>query len=162
MAGEMNRQVFQPSKSKLGDMDAKWMILIAYLGMGVFGFITGASYVAWLIPLIIFFIDKENKFIAFHAMQAFLLGIISTIISIILAIVAVATVTSAALGAAALNPYAIGAGLGAGIAVLVIGVIISIVILVFAILALVHGYKYEIYEIPLIGKIAEKIVFKTN
>ena len=162
MIGEMNRQVMQPSKSKLGDIEAKWMILIAYLGMGILGLITGASYVAWLVPLIIFLIDKENKFIAFHAMQAFLLGLISTIISIILAIIMFVSVAGAVAGAAGLNPYALGAGFGAAIAVSVIGLLIGIVILIFAILAMVNGFKYQIYEIPLIGKLAEKIVFKTS
>ena len=158
MIGEMNKTVFQPSKSKIADIDAKYMILIAYLGMGILGILGNAGFVAWVVPLIIFFIDKENKFIAFHAIQAMLLGIISAIVSIILAIIIAATITSAFMG----NPYAWGAGWGATMAISAIGIVVGIVILIFAILAMINGFKYQIYEIPLVGKWAEKIVFKTS
>ena len=162
MVGEMNKQLFQPSTSKIGDLDAKYMILIVYFGTFILGLIPGVKYVAWLIPLIVFLIDKENKFIAFHAIQAFLLEIAAVIIAIILGIVAFATAMGAAVGAAAFNPYAISASLGAGAAVIIIGGVIGILFLVCAIIAAIKGYKYEIYEIPLVGKWAEKIVFKTS
>jgi len=162
MVGEMNKQVFEPSVSKMGGMDAKFAILIAYLGSIVLGFIPGVQYVAWLVPLIVFFIDKENKFIAFHAMQSFLLGVVAGVIYIILAII----IAVAAAGAVASAAILSGAGIGAGLAVVVIvGIITAVVgifVLVMLIIAVVHGYKYEIYEIPLVGKWAEKIVFKTS
>lgn len=157
MVGEMNKQIFQPSKSKLGDMDAKYMILIAYFGGVVLGFIPGAQYVAWIVPLVVFLIDKENKFIAFHAMQSLLLEVVAVIIYIIMAIIAAATIASAAF-----NPFALGAGLAALAITSAVAVVVGIVILIFAILAAIKGYKYEIYEIPLVGKFAEKIVFKTS
>jgi len=161
MVGEMNKQVFQPSKAKLGDMDAKYMILIAYLGSIVLGFIPGVNYVAWLVPLIIYFIEKENKFIAFHAMQSFLLGLVAGIIYIIFAIiVAVATVNAVA-SAAVLSGYGIGAGLAVVVITGIIAVIVAVIVFIMLILACVKGYKYEIYELPLVGKWAEKIVFKT-
>jgi uncharacterized membrane protein len=162
MAGEMNGQVFQPSNSKLGNMDAKWMILIAYFGSVVLGFIPGASYVAWLVPLIVFFIDKENKFIAFHAMQSFLLGVVAAVIYIIMGIIVLASTAGAVAGAVTLNPYAFGAGLGVILVTGAVAVVVAIIVLIFAILACVKGFKYEIYEIPLVGKWSEKIVFKTK
>jgi len=159
MAGEMNRQVFGPSTSKMGGLEAKYAVLIAYLGMGILGIAFG--YIAFLVPLIIYFIDKENKFIAFHAMQAFLLGVTMLVINIILAIISAIVVAAAFSGAAAYNPYAWTAGWGAVAAVAVIGTIIGIIFFIFAIIALVNGMKYQIYEIPLFGKFAERIVFKT-
>jgi uncharacterized membrane protein len=162
MVGEMNNQVFQPSKSKLGDIDAKWMVLISYLGMGILAIIPGASYVAWLVPLIIYLIDKDNKFIAFHAMQALLLGVFVTVINIIILIILLVSAFGIGLGAATLNPFAIGAGFGAAIITGIIAVVIGILALIFAIIAMTKGMKYEIYEIPIVGKLAEKIVFKTS
>jgi len=163
MVGEMNKQVFQPSKSKVGDMDAKWMILIAYFGAVVLGFISGAQFLSWLIPLIVYLIDKENKFIAFHAMQAFLMAVTATVIYIILAIIMAISIVGAATSAAfALNPYAFGASFGAIMAITAIIVIVGVIILIFSILAVIKGFKYEIYEVPLWGKWAEKIVFKTS
>ena len=160
MVGEMNKQVFEPSKSKLGDIDAKYAVLIAYLGMGILAIAFG--WIAFLVPLIIYFIDKENKFIAFHAMQAFLLGITMLVVQIILAIIIAVATFSAVAGASVLNPYAFGVGFGAIMIIGVIGTIIGIIFLIFAIIALINGMKYEIYEIPLFGKWAEKIVFKTS
>jgi uncharacterized membrane protein len=156
----MNGQIFQPSVSKIGGLDAKYMILIAYFGAAVLGFIPGVKYVAWLIPLIIYFVDKENKFIAFHAMQSFLLEVVGFVVSIILAIVTVAAGAGAILGTLSGNMVSIGGGVIAVAIVGVIAVIISILILIFAILAAVHGYKYEIYEVKFVGQWASKIVFK--
>jgi len=160
MAGEMHKQVFGPSNSKMGGMEAKYAVLIAYLGMGILGIAFG--YIAFLVPLVIFFLDKENKFIAFHAMQAFLLGVIMLVINIILGIISAIVVANAVASAVALNPYAWGAGWGAIAAVAAIGTIIGVIFFIFAIIALVNGMKYQIYEIPLFGKWAEKIVFKTT
>ena len=162
MAGEMNGQVFEPSRSKLGDMEAKWAVLISYLGMGILGMISGASYVAWIVPLVIYLVDKENKFIAFHAMQALLLGVFVTIVNIILAIIIAVSFVGAVAGAAMLNPFAATAGFGAIIITGIIAVVIGILVLIGAIIALVKGMKYEIYQIPIVGKLAEKIVFKTS
>jgi uncharacterized membrane protein len=156
----MNGQIFQPSQSKIGGLDAKYMILIAYFGATVLGLVPGIKYVAWLIPLIIYLIDKENKFIAFHAMQAFLLEIVSFVISIIVAIVAAASIAGLALGAATGNVFAAGSATIAVAVTSVIALVVAIVILIFAILAAIHGYKYEIYEVKFIGKQASKIVFK--
>ena len=157
MVGEMNKQVFQQSNSKLGNLDAKYMVLIAYFGGVVLGFIPGVQYAAWLVPLIVFLVDKENKFIAFHAMQALLLEVVAVIIYIILAIV-----SAIALAGMYANPASWGVGVGATLAFAAITAVVGIIILIFSILAAMKGYKYEIYEIPLVGKFAEKIVFKTS
>jgi len=159
MAGEMHRQVFGPSNSKMGGMEAKYAVLIAYLGMGILGIAFG--YIAFLVPLIVYFLDKENKFIAFHAMQAFLLGITMLAINIIIGIISAIVVANAVASIASYNPYAWGAGWGAIAAVAAIGTIIGVIFFIFAIIALINGMKYQIYEIPLFGKQAEKIVFKT-
>ena len=162
MVGEMNRQVFQPSKSKIGDMDARYVMLIAYFGSIVLGFIPGVQYVAWLVPLIIYFIDKENTFIAFHAMQSFLLGVVAAVIYIIMAIIVAIATVGAITSAATLSTYGFGAGLAAVAITGIIMVVVAVLVLVMLILAAVNGWKHEIYEIPLVGKWAEKIVFKTS
>jgi len=162
MIGEMNKQVFGPSVSKMGGMDAKYAILIAYLGSIVLGFIPGVQYVAWLVPLIVFFVDKENKFIAFHAMQSFLLGVVAAVVYIIIAIIVAIASFGAVASAAALSSYGFGAGLAVIVITGIVAAIVGIFVLVMLIMATVKGFKYEIYEIPLVGKWAEKIVFKTS
>jgi len=162
MKGEMNGQVFQPSNSKIGNLEAKYMVLIAYFGAAVLGLIPGVQYVAWLVPLIIFFVDKENKFIAFHAIQALFLELVVVIIAIIFAIVAAVAVAGATLSAATLSYGGLYAGAGVILAATVITAIAGILVLVLAIISAMKGYKYEIYLAPLVGKCAEKVVFKTH
>src|SRR5262245_39697881 len=43
------------------------------------------SYI-WIVGLILFFLEKENKFIRFHAMQSVLYGIAWTVVMIVLMI----------------------------------------------------------------------------
>ena len=156
----MHGKIFEPSQSKIGGLDAKYMILIAYFGSFILGLIPGIQYVAWLIPLIIYFVDKDNKFIAFHAMQAFLLEIVVFIFTIILAIVTAVSIGTAAIGLAAGNAVGYFGGMGAVAVFGVIFAIVAILVLIFSIIAAVHGYKYEIYEIKIVGPQASKIVFK--
>ncbi|MDR0874863.1 MAG: hypothetical protein LBN12_01490 [Clostridiales Family XIII bacterium] len=61
----MNGQIFQPSVSKIGGLDARYMILIAYFGAAILGFVPGVKYVAWLIPLIIYFVGQWTSKIVF-------------------------------------------------------------------------------------------------
>src|ERR1041384_1132778 len=44
------------------------------------------SYI-WIVGLIFFFIEKENKFIRFHALQSILFGIANSVIMVVLVIV---------------------------------------------------------------------------
>ena len=108
---------------------------------------------------IIFNKDKENKFIAFHSYQAFLLGLVAGIIYIVMTIISAVVVANIAY-----NPvgYVYGGGFGATLAVSVVMGLVGLAILIMLILAAIKGYKYEIYELPLFGKMAEKKVFNTN
>ncbi len=150
----MKNDVYQPHKSSLGNIDANIMALLAYLVATVIGWIPGVSYVAWLAPLVLFFLEKESRFIKFHAMQAFLLqaagAVLGFIVSIILGGILRAMVTDfyAALGVISI----IG----------VIAMIVSIIVSILAILAMVGAYQYKEKHIPLIGGLAEKLVDKVK
>jgi len=61
-------------KSSTG-MDPKVAVLVAHCG-----FLVGAG---WLSGLIIYLIEKENKFIKFHAMQSLVIGVAEVILYII-------------------------------------------------------------------------------
>ncbi len=145
----MENKIYEAHKSSIGGLDANIMALIAYLGGAVLGFIPGVRYVAFLVPIIIYIIEKDSQFIKFHAMQSILLSVVGVVLLIIIAIISaivIATGSYAALGALSI------------LAVLVW--IVEIVLLVFFIIAAVKSYKYELYKMPLIGKVAEKIAVK--
>jgi uncharacterized membrane protein len=63
--------------------------------------LAGALSYIWIVGLIFFFIEKENRFIRFHAMQSVLYGLLWTVVMIVLMIVNVIIAIVATAGAAA-------------------------------------------------------------
>ncbi|MFN2499139.1 MAG: DUF4870 domain-containing protein [Pyrinomonadaceae bacterium] len=121
------------------------------------------SYI-WVIGLIFFFIEKENKFVRFHAMQSVLFGIANSAIMLVLAIVATILTVVFTIGAAAASAAGSG-GLGAivGLFVWLIWLIfwvLAMLIFVGLILAAVKAYQGQRFKLPIIGNMAEKIVDK--
>ena len=47
------------------------------------------SYI-WIVGLIFFFIEKENRFIRFHALQSIIFGVANSVILVVLMVVTVA------------------------------------------------------------------------
>lgn len=138
--------VVQPHKSSLGNLDANVMALLAYLASAILGWIPGISYVAWLAPLVLFFLEKQSSFVKFHAMQAFLIGLVGMLLGLIVSLIVGLMFVA--------NPWAT-----IGIAG-TLGFIVSLAILVFEIIALVKAYKYEEYKLPLLGNLAASLTEK--
>ena len=117
------------------------------------------SYI-WIVGLIFFFIEKENKFIRFHALQSILFGIANSIIMVVLVIVA--TILSfISLGAS----VTIGGGLGLIISLLVwlvwlLFFLVALALLLGLIFAAIKAYQGQLFKLPIIGNMAEKIVNK--
>jgi uncharacterized membrane protein len=117
------------------------------------------SYI-WVVGLIFFFIEKENKFVRFHAMQSILFGIANSVIMMVLAIIAVIMTFAFGIGGAM-----VGGGIGTLIQMLVwviwlIFWLLAMLFLVGLILAAVKAYQGKKFKLPLIGNMAEKIVNK--
>ena len=122
------------------------------------------SYI-WIVGLIFFFIEKENKFVRFHAMQSILFGIANSVIMIVLSIVATILTLVFTIGGAAAATATGSGGIG-GLASLLVGLIwlifwlIAMVAFVGLIFAAVKAYQGQKFKLPIIGNIAEKIVNK--
>lgn len=121
------------------------------------------SYI-WIVGLVFFFIEKENRFVRFHAMQSILFGIVNSVIMVVLAIVATILTVVFSIGAAAMaSAGGSGAGTLVGLLVWLIWLIfwlIAMVFLVGLILAAVKAYQGQMFKLPIIGNMAEKIVNK--
>jgi uncharacterized membrane protein len=137
-----------PHKSSLG-MDANVMAMLCYIAAFVLSWIPIIKWVAWAAPLVIFFLEKGSPFVKFHALQAFMLEVISWVFSLIFGII---------ISAIAYNPltYLSGAGWGAFGILSTISIIIGVVLTVFAIIALVKAYGYFEYKLPVLGSLADK------
>ena len=117
------------------------------------------SYI-WIVGLVFYFIEKENKFIRFHAMQSILFGITNSVLMIVLMVVAVVLTFAFGIGGAM-----VGGGMGTLIQMLVwliwlVFWLIAMVCLVGLILAAVKAYQGKKFKLPIIGNMAEKIVEK--
>ena len=80
---------YQPHRSSLGGLDANIMAVLCYLVTFVGGLIPVVKYVAWLLPLVIVFLEKESGLVKFHAMQAFVLNLISFVVTVLITILTV-------------------------------------------------------------------------
>src|ERR1044072_6679688 len=84
------------------------------------------SYI-WIVGLIFFFIEKENKFVRFHAMQSILFGIANTVIMGLLVVVAIVLTFA----------FGIGGAIVGGILGTVVNLLVWVVWLIFWLIVLV-------------------------
>jgi len=145
-------------KSSIGNTDANIIAFMAYLAAGIIGWIPVIQYFSWLIPLIIFLVEKQSRFVRFHAAQSFLITIIDSVISFIL-IVIIRNTIIVNLIAGADNELSAFAWM---VVLTAVSTIVSLIYSVFAIIALVNAFQYRIYKVPVIGILAEKIVAKKD
>ena len=113
------------------------------------------SYI-WIVGLVLFFLEKTNNFIRFHAMQSVLYGIGWTIVMIVLGILnTIIAIVFGVASAAAGDPGIIGALIG--LITMVIWLVIPLVYIGGLILGAVKAYQNTKFKFPVIGNMAEKI-----
>ncbi len=138
-----------PSSSPLGGMDPKVAAALSYI---------------WIVGVIFFIMEKENKFVRFHALQSIMFGVANTAIMIVLVIIATILTVVFSIGAAA-------AASGGGDAVSgLIGLVVSLIWLICWLIALamfggliyaaIKAYQGHKFKLPIIGNMAEKMVNK--
>jgi uncharacterized membrane protein len=125
----------QTAKSSTG-LDENLAALLSY----VFGWITG---------LIFMLLEKDSRFVRFHAVQALILGLIGLVFSfgswiVWLVVVVIASQLP---------------GLVATLFMAVVGLIMFVVIIaIFAgwVISMVKAYQHQYFKLPVIGNFAEK------
>lgn len=104
-----------------------------------------AYVLTWVTGLIFFLIEKEDRFVRFHAMQAILFGVSTATISILVGIaIGVMTYLSAILGLLCLLAW----------------LVCMLPFLAGWIICMIKAYQGQMLKLPLIGKMAEAIVNK--
>ena len=129
-------------------------------GSGLDPKIAAALSYIWIVGLIFFFIEKENRFVRFHAVQSIIFGIASMVIIGVLAVLAVILTFVFSIGGAV-----VGGGLGALIHLIVwliwlIFWLLWLAFLIGLIFAAVKAYQGQKFKLPIIGNMAEKIADK--
>lgn len=138
-----------PSSSPLGGMDPKVAAALSYI---------------WIVGVIFFIMEKENKFVRFHALQSILFGVANTIVMIVLVIVATILTVVFSIGAAAAASG--GGDAFSGLIGLVVSLIwlicwlIGLAMFIGLIYAAIKAYQGHTFKLPIIGNMAEKMVNK--
>ncbi len=99
----------------------------------------GLSYlVGWVTGLIFFFMEKQNRFVRFHAMQSILFFGGAAVLGVVLQIIA-------------------GAGVvGLSLAATCIGGLLTIVVIAGWIILMINGFQGKYFKLPVIGDYAER------
>ncbi|HBU11242.1 MAG TPA: hypothetical protein DEB31_00435 [Clostridiales bacterium] len=147
----------QPHKSTTG-MNANDWVALLYIITIVLGWIPGAYYVAWVLPLIFYLTEKQSDFVRYYAIQAVAAYVINAIVRIIIDIIVTAVSISLAFSTATFNPFGTIMGSGGIVAASAIAVIVTLIIMIFCLIALSNAYRYRSYDIPMVSRLAQKFV----
>lgn len=136
--------------SSLGGLDPKIAAALSYI---------------WIVGLIFFLMEKENRFIRFHAMQSILFGIANFIIMVVLGILATILTVVFSVGAAAMATASGSGGAGSLIGLLVWLIwlliwLVGMLLFVGLIFAAIKAYQGQLFKLPIIGNMAEKFASK--
>ena len=108
------------------------------------------SYVAtWVSGLVFFLIEKESRFVRFHAMQAILLGASAVIVFIVLWVLSVIGFFISA---------AISEVLGGlvGIVLTLLFAVVGLGFFIAFVMCLIKAYQMQYFKLPVLGNFAEK------
>jgi uncharacterized membrane protein len=127
-------------------------------GVGLEPNIAAALSYIWIVGVIFYLLEKENRFLRFHAMQSILFGIANTLIMMVLAVVALVLTFAFGIGGAM-----VGGTLGSIVSLLIwlmwmLFWILGLAIFAALIFTAVKAYQGQKFKLPIIGKMAENIV----
>jgi uncharacterized membrane protein len=124
--------------------------------MGLAPNVAAALAYIWIVGLIFFFIEKENKFVRFHGMQSVLYGVLWMIIFVVLMILSVIITIVGGVAATAAGDAGGIIGLLLSLIQLLVWLVIPLVYFGGLILGAVKGYQGKVFKFPIIGNLAEK------
>ncbi|HKP36899.1 MAG TPA: DUF4870 domain-containing protein [Pyrinomonadaceae bacterium] len=123
--------------------------------LGLDGNVAAAlGYPIGIIAIISLIMEKENRFVKFHALQSILLHVAAVVVMIAIWIIGVVIMFAGFAAAAATDSGALG-GL-AGMLFGLIWFVFIILYLVGLIMSAVKAYQGNTFKLPIIGNMAEK------
>ena len=114
------------------------------------------GYIIWVIALISVIMEKENRFVRFHAIQALLYNAAFIVLYVVLAIVQIIITVVFGVAAAAAGDAGGAIGLILSLISLLIWMVVPLIMLIGIILAAIKAYQGQMYKLPIIGNLAEK------
>lgn len=114
----------------------------------------------WIVGLIFFFIEKENRFVRFHALQSVMYGVLWMVVMIALIIINFIIVIVAGVASAAAGDAGFIVGMIIWLITALVWMVLPLLYIAVLILAAVKAYQGNMFKLPIIGKMAENIVSK--
>ena len=148
----MKKTDILPHKSSLG-MNANMASLVIFVAMIVVSWIPYLKWIAWGVPLAVFFMEKSSRFVKFQAVTALILGIIGAALSLILQIFIWILTPKTIYGAMSL---VLGKGWGAWVFLGTISTIIAVLFTIIEVYMIWKAYTYKQVELPIIGPVARR------
>lgn len=128
----MSKGSYSPHQSSIANMDANIMAILTYALPVIAAYLPIVWSIAWLIPILIFFMEKKSNLVKFHAMQSVVLYVVRVIVISILHVIPL---------------------LG-GLASFIVGIIFTLI----AIVAVIGAFNYEEFRIPFIGDFVARLI----
>ncbi len=116
------------------------------------------GYPIGIIAIISLIMEKENRFVKFHALQSILLHVAFIVVAIALWIIGIVLLIAGIAASAATNSGAVG-----GIMGMLMGLVWLVVVIAYLgglIFAAVKSYGGNMFKLPVIGNMAEKFANK--
>jgi len=148
----MKNTVIEPHKSSLG-MEANIAVAVVFIAMGVVSWLSYLGWIAWAVPLVFYYMEKESKFVKFQSAQAFVVGVMSAAISIVLRILVWATTPRDFYSALS---FVMNRGWGIWTFFGTLATIFGIAFTVLYVYVVYSAYNYKQVELPIIGPLAVK------
>lgn len=139
------RKYYPPHNSSIANTSAHWIVLVAYLGPILIGWIPEVGgLLSWILPLAILLMEKESLLVRFSAAQSFMLSLSVAVINAILLVLAISV---------GIFTFGLGA-----ILIALIGLVFSLVVWLIEVYAAYQGVaKWTAWEIPFVGGLAHKL-----
>jgi len=149
----MNTTYINQHRSSLG-MDANVAVVVAFVATIVLGWISWISWIAWAVPLVVFFMEKESRFVKRQMIQLLCLAVIRAVVLIVIQVLIWILVPATIIGglASLLSGGLILAGL-----LTVISLLIGLAITVIEIYLVFMAYSRKQVELPVLWPLVEKI-----
>lgn len=135
-------------KSSIGGIEANIVVLICYLGGLLLAWFYDTKILAWLLPLIIYIVERENEFVKKHAAQASVLYFIYSMISLIIMFMSISMFNISNIFTMNLTNFE-GSLLMAS-TLSMIAMLILVVITILSVIVSSKVWHYEDYDIPFV------------
>lgn len=136
---------YPPHNSSIGNTDARFLVLVAYLGPIVIGWVPEiGGILSWVLPLGLLFMEKGSHLVRYSAAQSFVLTVVVAIVNVVLSFLAlVIGVLTFGLGALVIG---------------FIGIVVNVAVWIVLAIAAYQGFaKWTAWEMPIISPFAHRL-----